>query len=110
MKRNVNKFTYETVRPMQINMFVGPFWIAKGEKFLHVDNEDSKQTARMRRLNCLSWAHISEGTFSHVVTHINATYQIIIIIINRNKGVKERLQTKSAAFPNFGDQKKNKER
>ena len=100
MKRNGNKFTYETVRPMQINMFIGPFWNAEDAKLLHVDNEDSKQTARMRRLNCLSWADISEGTFSHVVTHINATYQIIIIIkINKNKGVKKRLQAKSAAFP-----------
>ena len=35
--------------------------MAKDALFLHVDNEDSDQTALM---------HISEGTFSHVVVKI----------------------------------------
>ena len=29
---------------------LGAFWIAKDAKFLHADNEDSEQSARMRRL------------------------------------------------------------
>ena len=33
------------------------------KSYVYADNEDSNQTARMR-LRC---AHISEGTFSHVV-------------------------------------------
>ena len=35
-----------------IRIFTGNFWIAKDAKFLHADNEDSVQTARMYRLNC----------------------------------------------------------
>ena len=41
-------------------------------KFLHADNEDADQTARMHRLVCLRWAHISEGTFSPVASQIIA--------------------------------------
>ena len=33
-----------------IRIFTGVFGIAKDSKFLHADNEDSNQTARMRRL------------------------------------------------------------
>ena len=32
------------------------------KKFLHADNEDSDQTARVLRL-ISGWAHLSEGTF-----------------------------------------------
>ena len=49
----------------------GAFWIANDAKFLHADNEDSKQAARMSRLFCVYfWAHMSEGTFSHDVVYI----------------------------------------
>ena len=33
-----------------IRIYLGAFWITKDAKFLHVNNEDSDQTARMRRL------------------------------------------------------------
>ena len=39
----------------------GAYWIAKDAMFLHLDNEDSDQTALMRRL----MAHVSESTVSH---------------------------------------------
>ena len=38
---------------------------------LQADNEDSDQTARMRRLVCLCWVYMSEVTFSHVAAQIN---------------------------------------
>ena len=41
------------------------FGIANVAKFLHTDNEDSNQTARMRRLSHRQ-AYVSEGTFSHI--------------------------------------------
>ena len=38
---------------------------------MNADNEDSDQIARMCRLTLsLSWALMTEGTFSHVATHI----------------------------------------
>ena len=33
-----------------IKASLGAFWIAKGAKFLHVDKEESDQTARIRKL------------------------------------------------------------
>ena len=42
------------------------FWIAIGARFLHVDNEASGQTARMRRLIWVFVGRTAEGTFSHV--------------------------------------------
>ena len=42
-------------------------WIAKDINILHADNEDSDQTARMRRpIWALLCVHVSEGRFSHV--------------------------------------------
>ena len=51
-----------------IRLFIGSNWIAKGVKLLHADNEDSGQTAHTYLSLC--WAHISEGTFSHVSAQI----------------------------------------
>ena len=49
----------------------GAFCIAKDAKFLNVDNEDSDQTARMRRLIWVFFARkCLEGTFSHVAVHM----------------------------------------
>ena len=61
MSRNIRKRTFWHVRPAKIQISLrmravwsesslGEFWKAKDAKFLHVDNEDSYQTARMRRL------------------------------------------------------------
>ena len=61
MNRNVGKRTFVYVRPAksQISLRIravwsesslGAFWIAKDARFLHADNEDSDQTAQMRRL------------------------------------------------------------
>ena len=69
MNRNVGKRTIEHVRPTRIliGIFAGrnmkmrlrtvssessmdAFWIVKDAKFLHADNEDSDQTAQMRRM------------------------------------------------------------
>ena len=38
------------IRAVWLKSSMGAFWIAKDAKFLHADNEDSDQTARMRRL------------------------------------------------------------
>ena len=76
MIRNGRKCTFGYVHPawIQISMRIRTVWseslldafgIAKNAKFLHADNEDSEQTARMRRLICLRWAHMSDGTFKH---------------------------------------------
>ena len=46
------------------NLHCAHFLVIKVAKFLHVDNEESEQTARLR------WAYISEGTFSHVAHQI----------------------------------------
>ena len=59
--RNIMKRTFGHVRPVKIlirlrmravwsESSLGASWIAKGAKFLHADNEDSDQTARLRRL------------------------------------------------------------
>ena len=61
LSRNIRKRTFVHVRQgkIQINLHVGAVWsesslgafcIAKDAKFLHADNEDSNQTARMRSL------------------------------------------------------------
>ena len=45
--------------------------MAKDAKFLHADNKDSNQIAWMRRADLsLRWAHMSEGTFTDVVTQM----------------------------------------
>ena len=48
---------------------MGAFSIAKDRKFLHADNQDSDQTARMRKLIWVRWAHRLGGTFFHVSGH-----------------------------------------
>ena len=40
-----------------------------GVTFLHADNEDSDQTARLRRLICVFVGRMSECSFSHVAVH-----------------------------------------
>ena len=61
MSRNVWKRTIGRVRSEKIQIrlrsrtvwsesSLGAYWIAKDAKFLHADNEDSHQTAQMRRL------------------------------------------------------------
>ena len=40
-----------------IRVLQGTLWVAKGLKRLQADSEDSYQTARMRELICLRWAH-----------------------------------------------------
>ena len=58
---NVKKRAFRHVRPSKIQICpnvravwsessLSAVWIAKDVKFFHVDNEDSDQTARMRRL------------------------------------------------------------
>ena len=55
-----------------IRIFTGSiFWIAKNAKFIYADNEDSGQISL--HLSLL-WAHMSEGTFSHVATVICNNY------------------------------------
>ena len=112
------------------------FWTAKDANFLHADNEDSDQTARMRRLiwvfvgrtfqislristdqnlhcahfdsqdckfsscgqwrlwsDCadaqadlsLRWAHLSEGTFSHVVVRIIPCFMQVLNVLSQIK-------------------------
>ena len=41
------------IRTVLSESSLGAFWIAKDAKFLDADNEDSDQTARMRRLICV---------------------------------------------------------
>ena len=61
MDRNVRKHTFRYVHPSNVQIILrirtvwseysqGAFWIAKDAKFLDADNEDSDQTAQMRRL------------------------------------------------------------
>ena len=38
------------IRAVWSESSLGAFWLAKDGKFLHADNEDSDQTARMSRL------------------------------------------------------------
>ena len=82
MSRNVRKRTFVHVHPamIQISLRIRAVWsesslsadlIAKDAKFLHADNEDSNQTARMRSLIWVFVGCTSEGTFSHVVSHID---------------------------------------
>ena len=58
------------IRAVWSDSSLGTFWIAKDPKFLRVDNEDSNQTARMRRLIWVFVGHMSGGTFSHGEAHI----------------------------------------
>ena len=76
------KITFRHARPSKIN--IRTFWpeislglvsTAKDANFLHAKNEESDQTARMRRLIIsLRRVHISEGTFSDVATSISVLY------------------------------------
>ena len=60
MNRNVRKRTFGHVRPAKVQISLrirtvwlesslDTLWIAKDAKFIHADNEDSDQTAWMRR-------------------------------------------------------------
>ena len=60
-RNNARKFTIGHMSPAKIQISLriravlsdsplGAFWTVKDAVFLHVDNEDSDQTARMRRL------------------------------------------------------------
>ena len=76
MSRNVIKRTFENVRPAKIQISLriravwsessqGAYWIAKDVEFLHADNEDSDQAARMSRLIWVFiYAHIRRYVFS----------------------------------------------
>ena len=60
--------TYQPVHSRRlIRIFTGAFWIAKDAKFSHADNEDSDQTAWIRRLR---WEHLSNSSISHVATQM----------------------------------------
>ena len=61
IRRNVRKRTFGHMRPTKIQISLrirtvwsesslGAFWVVKDANFLHADNKDSDQTARMRRL------------------------------------------------------------
>ena len=61
MNRNVRECTFRRVRPARIQISLriravwsesslGAFWIAEDAKFLHTNNDDSDQTAWIRRL------------------------------------------------------------
>ena len=55
--------------------------IAKDAKFLHADNEDSDQTARMRKLIRVFVERISsEGTFSFVTVLFSLHFKIISLL------------------------------
>ena len=54
---------------------MGAFWIAKDAKFLHADNEDCENALADLSLR---WAHMSEGTFSHVAAHVHPTDYLLI--------------------------------
>ena len=62
------------IRVVWLETSLGSFRIAKDAKFLQADNEDSDQTAQMRRL---IWVFVgprrSEGTFSPVAILIVLT-------------------------------------
>ena len=54
-----------------VRTFTWCILIAKCVKFVHTDNENSDQIARIHMLNCLVFGvHRPEGTFSDVATHI----------------------------------------
>ena len=53
------------IRAVGSESSLGAFWMVKDAKFFSVDNKDSDHTDLSLRL-----AHMSEGTFSHVVVHI----------------------------------------
>ena len=81
MSQNVRKHTFRLERPMKLQIrlcicvvwsesSLGTFWIAKGALFLHVDNEDSDQAARMRRLIWVFAGFKSNGTFPHMASRM----------------------------------------
>ena len=77
---SVNGKNYLQTSKINIRTFwpefsLGLISTAKDANFLHAENEDSDQTARMRRLILsLRQVHISEGMFSDVATHISILY------------------------------------
>ena len=56
------------------------FWIPKDTKFLHADRKDSRETVQADL--SLRWAHMSEGTFSHVAAYM--PYKDIVIYTQQN--------------------------
>ena len=75
MTWDVRKSTFQHVRPAKIQISLcfdtvwhefslRIFWIVKDVKFLHVNNEDSNQTAYMQADSSLCCVHMSEGMFS----------------------------------------------
>ena len=49
---------------------LGTFWVGKVAVFLHVDNEDFDWTVHVQADLSLYWEHLSEGTFSDVLTRM----------------------------------------
>ena len=44
--------------------------LAKNAMFFHGFSEDSDQSVQISRMICLLWAHMSEGTVSHVAANM----------------------------------------
>ena len=81
MSRNVRKRTFGHVRPVTIQIRLSvravwsvssldAYWIPKDSTFLHVNNEDWSEFIDAQTNLSLRWAHMLEGTFSHVVVHL----------------------------------------
>ena len=85
LSHNVRKCTFGHVRPAKIQISLriragwsesslGAIWIAKDAKFLHADNEDSDQTARMcRSIWIFSGVHMHKIrflTYRHICTYV----------------------------------------
>ena len=77
MRRNFRKRTFRHVRLAKIQVSLricaiwsesslGAFRMAKDVKFLHADNEDWSDSTDAQADLSLLWAHMLEGTFSHV--------------------------------------------
>ena len=79
-QRKLHNFGHVRPEKIQISLRIragwsesslGTFWIVKEAKICNVENEDSGQTAWMRRLIWVyGLTHMSAGTFSHVRAHM----------------------------------------
>ena len=102
MSRNVRNhaFGHGHLEKIQISLRVrafcleslGAFWLAKDAKFLHADNEDSNQTARMRSL---VWVFVGRTCQKMFFLQLRLLWwdllnksenQVLICAIRREKG------------------------
>ena len=71
LRTRASEVSYKPANSLNlIRVFTGRILDDQGSKVSSCGQRRLCKTARMLRLTCFRWAHMSEGTISHVAAHI----------------------------------------